>query len=476
MTRPVVQLWLLSATALAAAAPLAALAPASAQEAAWELTPCRVHVLLAIDAPEALGGLLGQSLPNFLSDRVDASIGAAWSITIEPAEGIARHEILNRIDRAHEGPVERFASSGDKLLLVALRATPFGYEFAAREYDRYLQIWGSTVRRECRQLSALREQLFALLWQTVAPLVRLELDASDESKVVLTPRGADLARKSDDAVSARPGDVFLPYLRRVDHEGEVVEDGIQRVPWTVVEVTNAERNRLDGRILSGTRRPLGVRRRGRIEQLAIALRADPQPQTIRLHSRTNASKALVGYEVYLQRGAKSDQLELLGVSNRQGEVVVEPNDARTALLYVKHGGIVLARVPVAFGAETRIDLPLPDDDIRLQAEQRLAALREELIDVVARRTILIARTRQKIAHQKYDEAGELLAALDQLPSRSQFSQRLMREARNHRSEDPQIQRRIDRLMATTEEVVGRYLDAKSVIELHGELRAAREGS
>ena len=86
------------------------------------------------------------------------------------------------------------------------------------------------------------------------------------------------------------------------------------------------------------------------------------------------------------------------------------------MLLIKHGGQLLAKLPVVPGAERRINVPLPDDEARLVAEARLAAVREDLIDVVARRNILMARTRQKIEKKDF-AAAQAVAALARRPAR-----------------------------------------------------------
>jgi hypothetical protein len=250
------------------------------------------------------------------------------------------------------------------------------------------------------------------------------------------------------------------------------------VPWAYIETAGPSDDGVhSGRIHSGTRRPFGVRRRGRIEQIAIGLRSDPAEVIVRLRSRTEPDKPLVDYEVSAQNTGE-DSRTPIGISDRNGQIVVPPGKSRIQLLYVKHGGAVLARFPIVPGAtNAHVDVPLPDDDIRLQAEARLAALREELVDVVARRNILMSRVKQEITDGDLKNAQTLLNALDQLPGRAQFNQQLSREARLHRSDDPQIQRRIDRLIATTQVVLAQYLDPRPVSDLHDELRAVKtEGS
>jgi hypothetical protein len=446
---------------------------AAADDRGWDYQPYRIHAVLAVDAPSGQSQEIAVELPKYLQRRVHVAIGPLWSLDIELATGSMRHRIFSAVAKTGDEPPVEFPAVGDKLILLAVRWSPDGFALTAREFDRYVQRWGMPIRMSCRQQQALPEQLFAITWQAVAPLVQLELDPDDEQRVRLMPRGAALMRAGSDALSLTPGDVLLPVFRRTTRGGEVIESGIQAVPWTYVEVAESEDETIVARIHSANRRPFGVRRQGYVEQLAIAIRAQPAETVLRLHSRTAPDKPLVGYQVFSQNPG-DEALTRLGSTNRDGTLPIPPGKSRIRTLYLKNGGQLLARLPIVPGAESQIDVPLPDDDPRLAAEARLAALREELIDVVARRNILMARVRQKIRESDFNTAQKLLADADQLPGRSQFNLTLSTAARTQRSDDPQIQRRIDQLIEATQTVMNQYLDLRPINQLHDELRAARK--
>jgi hypothetical protein len=420
--------WLLAATA-------------AGQVKYWDLEPYRIHAVLAIDAPDSMADDLFATLPEYLTDRTETAIGPAWRLSTSVADGAMRHRLLAGLSTLSADAIAEHAADADKLVVLTVRATPLGYKLQGREYDFYVERWGATIDRQCPQRAVLSERLFLLLRETVAPLARLALDPDDEHRVVLQLRGAGLPHKGV-APCAEPGDVFLPILRRTTREGEVVPNGIQVVPWTYVQAMEVDDETIVGELLSGTRRPLGVRRRGRVEQVAIALRPELPETTVRLHSRTHPDKPLVGYPVFAQTPGE-EATTPVGVSDSDGRL---------------------------------LEVPLPDDDVHQQAEARLAALREELIDVVARRNILMIRIRQKIEAGQLRQAAELLETLDDLPGRAQFNQTLAREARLHHSDDPQVQRRIDRLFAATQLVLGQFLDTRPINELHDELREAQQKS
>lgn len=444
----------------------------AAADRGWEYRPYQIRVILAIDVPGGLSAQLAVELPRYLERRAFAAVGPVWSLEAELATGAMRRRVLSEaIDSADIEPAE-FPFDGDKLLLLAVKWRPDGFELAAREFDRYVERWGAPLRRHSRQAESVAEQLFQLVCQAVAPLAQFELDPQDPQRVVLVPRGGALLNDKSAASWAGPGDVFQPILRRTARGGELVKGGIQRVPWTYLEVIKNDGEKVLARIQSGGRRPFGARRQGRTEQVAIAVRSDPAETIVRLHSRSATKKPLIGYEVFT-RSESGKSVSRIGATDRDGKLATPPAKDRVRVLYIKNGAQLLARLPVVPGAEPQIDVPLPDDEPRLAAEARLAALREDLIDVVARRNILMARAQQKIEQKDFAAAQKLLTAIDQLPGRAQFNLTLTTAARSTRSDDPQIQRRIDRLFEATQTVLTQFLDVRPISKLHDELRAAQ---
>ena len=444
----------------------------NADDRGWEFEPYRIHAVLAIDVPGGIAERLSSELPQYLERRVVAAIGPAWEFKLQIATGSLRRALLSGLAQFDGPPTIELPADGDKLLLLSLRGTPTGYELSAREFDRTAGRWGMPLERQSGQTEMLPEQLFALIWQTVAPLAQLELDPSDNSRVVLNPRGGKLWRDASNAPWVEPGDLFLPVMRRTTRGGELAKDGIQVVPWTYIESVEVNAGKVVGLIHSANRNPLGARRRGRVEQIAIALRAEPSETRLHLVSRTNPEKSLAGYEVYEQNAADKSTTRI-GSTDPAGTITIAPGSPPVKMVVIKHGGQLLARLPVVPIAEREVTVPLPDDDMRLAAETRLAALREDLVDVVVRRNILMARARQKIKDSDLPAAQTLLRSIDELPGRSQFNLTLTSAARLLRSDDPQIQRRIDQLFAATQTVLTQYLDTRPISELNEEFRAAQ---
>jgi hypothetical protein len=442
------------------------------KDGGWDLESYNIQINIALDAPGGLSEHLAAELPRYLAERVEASLAPLWRCNVKIAAGGERAKLLAAIMAADPPPAD-FSKDKDKLLIALVSMAPDGLKLTTREFDRYVQRWGPPLTRTSRQTSYVPEQLFSLVYKSFSPLARIEIDPKDARKVTLKPRGAQLPRHAGSPPIAKPGDLFVPFLRRTTRGGELEKkDGIVPVLWTFVEAAAIEDNAIVGRFQSASRRPIMTRRQGRIEPVAIAIHTDPAPTTLRLHSRTAAEKPLVGYEVFAQRPG-DEKLTRIGASDATGRITIPPGKAPLQFLFVKHGGQLFARVPVVSGEKQRIDIPLPDDDARLAAEASLAAVREDLVDVVARRNILISRARQKIEKKDYAAAQELLRSLNDLPGRQQFKITMDTTKRSVRSDDPLMQRRIDRLFDATDTLLTKFLDVKPINEVNDELREAQ---
>jgi hypothetical protein len=455
------------AVAIVAPAPLS-----HANEGGWDLERYHVQINIATDVPGGLAEQLAADLPRYLSNRMESCLFPTWLCDVKIAAGTERPQVFADVAAPADLAPPKLPANKDKLLLATVRWTPDAMVLAAREFDRYVQRWSPTIHREVRQSDALSEQIFLLLSETLSPLAQFEPDAADSHRARLTPRGASLPQFPGAGLPAKPGDVYLPILRRTARNGEVEKNGIQIVPWTLIEIAEVKNNAVVGRFQSANRRPLSAKRQGRLELVAIALRADPATSVVRLRSRSAADKPLVGYEVYSQKPG-DEALVRIGLSDVAGQVSIPPIKTPIQFLLIKHGGQLFARVPIVAGAQAQINVPLPDDDARLAAEARLAEVREDLIDVVARRNILISRVRQKIQKKDYKAIDDLLRALDDLPGRPQFSVTLDTAEQTLRSDDAAMQKRIKQLFDTTRTLLTQYLDLKPINQLKEDLREAQ---
>ena len=445
----------------------------------WALTPYKIRAMIAVDSRMIASDQLVERVAEHLSQRADSSIGPIWDLRVEPLgsgervsalRGYSDDELLDRAsDGANEG-----ADPVDKLIVVTIEETLEGFVLKGVECDPLLEHVGRRRTSPPCDLRNVPEEAFRLLLEVFSPVAMFEVDRETHEHATLSFRGARLPRRPGAPIWGEPNDVLLPVLRRTDREGNVVENGVQEAPWTYFLFADDQRGsdlRSRARIYSHTKRPFGTRRRGRVDHFAILLRRDEHPTKIHLHVRQQPDEPLAGYQAYVQDGDNAPR-ELLGVTNDDGVITVERGAAPIQIVFIKSGSQLVAKAPTPVGAVDQIDIPLPDERKRLEAEAKLGLLREELIDLIARRSILAARIRDDIRKGEKQRAREMLNKLDGMPGRAQFSLRLNRVKQQSKSDDPQVQARIDKLFNDTAIVLSAFLGTGEVNKLRRELAAA----
>lgn len=458
--------------ALALAAVFIIATQATAADKDWDQSPYQVHITIAADTAVRPQPALGESLSKALSERIASAISPLWITTIQvAADAKTRRECLHLRALPWEElppPLKEF----DKLIWLAIRATAQGYDLSAREFDVYTRQWGAIHRRTVPQTAYLPEACFDLLTSVFTPLALIEPITDNDAQVLLHFKGDGLPRRSDGDLFTKPGDVFQPVLRRSDRSGKLAEGGVTPVPWTYLTTAPSSDGRRLADVHTGTRRPFAMQRRGRVEQLAVALKNPPGPAKVRFHARTDPKQGLAGYEVF--RNAVEGSPELIGVTDRTGVVAIPPGDqGGVTMILLRSDGQLLAKLPVPAGSGAMLEIPVADNVSRLRAQSESQVVREQLVDVVARRAILISRIRAMLAKNRVEDARKVMVELDSLPTASVFGRTIDVAARKiPASKDATVQRTIDKMFSSTRELLGKFLDRRAIIDLQSQVNAA----
>ncbi len=443
----------------------------------WELSPYRVQVEVSLQTSALVKQRLQAELPHFLRRRASIAMGPLWRLTVEPAPlGAARRADPKRLGRKTEEQLAETRRRFDKAFLLVVREGPLGMVVSAQEYDCLLETWGPIVTGESSDLRSLYELCFSRLTRAFTPMAQFSVIRETPNQVELRFRGSALPLVSHQAKGGNLGQIFRPVLRRTNREGQPVEGGIQPVAWTYLRVDPVKSmptsKPTTATIHSHTARPFGLRRRGRVDQLATLVRAGQEETHLRLHARDQKDIPLGGFLVY-QRNVGQKEPKLIGKTNRNGVVTIPRGETSIQIVLVQSSGQWIAKIPVVPGSDRRVEAPLLDDRKRLEAEAKLTAIREELIDIVARRNILAARTRIKIKQHDLEGARALVKTLERLPTASEFEQRRIRkQERLIQSKDRRVQARIEKLFSETRAVLAEFLTPGLVQELKGEIATA----
>ncbi|MBX9791819.1 MAG: hypothetical protein K2Y37_23090 [Pirellulales bacterium] len=461
----------------------------------WGATPYRIEIWVAID-PACGDDALFAELSEALATQIDRLIGGAWDARIKPAPAPLLRAALVDLDHlpveswpkpeatSTAEPVESItnrppseqahteSAAIDKQIVLAVSRASAGWQLAARELDGGSGLQGCTVRRTANDRQGLSEAAFRTLLAAFAPLARI---ATVEGKAIeLDWRASKLPHRDPGLQLMHPGDLLLPVVREFDRAGAVRR--VQPLEWTFIRVDDGAGSPNRGTLFSGLRAPLGRRRRGRVEQVAIVVRPSAGSTRLELCSRTQPERPLIGYEVYAH-APDSTETRLLGATDGRGQFLVAARASEPLqILIVKHGQEFLARLPIVPGLFAQQRAPVVDDDLRMAVEGYVVGLQERLVDTIVRRKILLARLRMRIEQGRAGEAQPLMDELRKVETKERLLNELAGRERATVTDDPVSTARIRKLFADTREAIERYLDPNEIDAAERELAAARSGT
>jgi hypothetical protein len=454
---------------------------AQAAQSVWELTPYRIRVLLAVAAKPELTERLVEHVRAVVTERADSSIGSSWDLYVESAPSALQTPMLASLDAMtfESLPPELLDGGDDKAILLAIDFRNGDYVVGARDFDLRCRLNTAAVFRRVADRATLGDEAFRAVAAAFAPLAQIESDPDkqDKARFKLRLRAAALPLADPTLTAVRPGDVFRGAIRFNDRDGKLRK--LMPLDWTFLTVQEVNGSELAVNLHTGLRSPLSGRRRGRAEQLALLTRPPGGSTQLQLRSRAlpgkpGSSRPLAGYEIY-SHPADSPTTTLLGRTDGRGELTVPADASPLRVLLVKHGGETMARLPIMPGLLPFAHAEVPDDDARLAAEGQVTGLQENLIELVANRAVLMVRIRARMRDGKLDEAKQLMEELRKLGRQDDLSLLIDLRKRAAISDDPRMQKKIDRLFEDTREIVIRFLSQAEVDKLETDLEKAFRG-
>jgi hypothetical protein len=453
----------------------------------FDLAPYRVMVRVTFAADPTVTPALRHHVIATLTARIGTTFGPTW--TLLPAE---RSSVVedNEITPPNEQFLERLTygaveakiadASCQKAYILFIRPHESQWLIVGREWDRAVQRLGPVLSATTVDRRAIAGAALGLLERLFSPIVIIN-DADRESKAVTgTVHSGSIPPGDPSAVPLKKGGLLLAYFRFLDSRGNVRK--VQLVPWTYLVLDEFKDGRAKCAVASSYRAPLAANMRRRVEAVAILVRPSLAETRLKLVVGRGANKPLAGLFVDSQRlvpnqsekEARAQPRQQL-LSDRQGTVLI-PADSNhpLRLLEIRSGTVLLARRPFVAGIEPDVSLELADDETRLNAQRDVDLLRIQLIETVARRAALIARTRAALKQSDRDATQQLLADLDHLPKADFYLGKLneirvvsVEEAIRRR--DPVSERRIEELCQNTRALIEQYLGEDRVQTLHEEV-------
>ncbi len=450
-------------------------------ERPWELRPYRVLISLAMESSPALTSRFHDQLEETLRVRIAGLLGNYWEPQFEfnhwllPATGRA----LARLDA--DDLAARFqATEFDKVMVLALE-NDRGLRLSGCEWDRSSGQRGPVLHRDVIDRRRTGAVALELLFDLFRPLARI--DETEGGTTELRARAGELLAPQSSSVMFQPGDLLSPYFRYLNRDKQL--RSIQPVPWTYLRIGDITRSRMTAEVETAFNAPLGGSRR-RVELVAIRSHPRHAATRLRLAPRNNPGRPLVGVRVrvyeHLPTEDDPDPAMTELMTDRSGlvEIPRSPDDPLRRLL-VHSGGAVLANVPFVPGLVPDVSMELPDDLARLGAEGNLAIVQGELIDVVSRRTIMLARALSLARKEQWKQADELMAQVGRQPTIAGFKSKVLAirvpaVAESRRNRDRSGEQRIVAMCRQLEELAERYLARDAVRDVAAEIKELRQFS
>ena len=455
---------------------------AEPEETPWEWTPYSVclHFEMDRDVLRQIRVRDAEELMATLTPRIKEVarnwIGGLW--TLDSATGVFPEHLFqdNQLPDSltlQEPEIQAFFDSGfDKHIYIRITSATKSVRVESRELDTRTWTAFGHGAVEVENISELPDAVFRAAFQCFSPIANVERVLP--SHVILRVRGGEmipprfLPSENNSAASRQAemllgkGDVFVPFLRSWGKSGKI--ETIKVIPWTALLVEKIERSRIECSTESGIRNPLGVRRRGRSEYVAILPHLGEKPTKLVVKPRAgNADQTdnevtpfLAKYGIY-EKTAENEKGILLGETDSRGEIVVPYTpETRLRSLLVRDGEILVARLPLIQSWKAFYPIKVPDDETRIAAESVLMGIQEEVIDQITLRMILKARIEKHEATGNTQGLAKAKSELERLKSREQFLMQLELERRKYSSPDPIVQRRLEKMFDTTQKIIHQY--------------------
>lgn len=466
--------------AFATALWLASCGAAQAQ-ALLERSPYRICLVVTTDNSPGLLQADAAALQERLLQEIESRIGGVWQVELptetatSPAANEQRPPIslrhvarrgLRKLDQVEPEQLAVTATGLDKILFVHVGTAAWGaYDVTAREFDVRTQTLGTVAWLECAQRPMLPSLAFQALLRAFSPLAEVETVSGKEATLRLKAAALPLPDKKLQFV--QPGDIFRATVRFNYRDGSLRR--LHPIEWTFLVAQQVEGPVATCEVFTGLRSPLSARRRGLVEQLAVVVRPTYGETQLKLVASGTSEQPLPGYTVHAQVPGEVATTPL-GTTDRQGQLVIPPVATPLRILLIMHGGELLARLPIVPGLEPQLVAKVPDDRVRFQVEAAMAGIQEQVIDVYARRTVLLSQCEAQLEAGNMELAKRLLEELRKLKTAEAFQAELNQLERRTFVNDPRMKRRIDKLIGDTRQVVQNQLGDGEVDRLATEFQ------
>lgn len=435
----------------------------TAADAPIERRPYRIRAWVVVDPSCRLDAPTRGELIRRWRTLVSRHVGAPWAL--EVAEGEGPLAAVAGLDDLRAEAVASAVTGLDRGWVIVIREGPEGCEMQGRALDAGSGTLGPKVTRAAPFRDDLPRSLFALGLDLFEP----SAEVGEESAGVVTLRvqGAALPVADPAAAVVAPGRVFRPFRVFEKPDGSTLR--LDAIRSTYIKINAVDGGIARGRVVSAYANPLTRKVVQRNRLIALGVRPSAVETRLRFLGPPPEKSPAAGYSLTARAAPEALPREV-GTTDREGRVVLKPGfaDGLTILRLMAADVEPLAEFPLIPGeaAEERtiVLAGLMADAVAFQT--KLVALRDEIVDLVARRSRLESLLKSRAEGEAWDDVKGLLDDYGKLATRKAIDARLQRlEADARARQTPKnavLTKSAQVLLADTKGLVDRYLDDEAI--------------
>ena len=384
------------------------------------------------------------------------------------------------IDPKIPGAVAPKIENPDKVFIVRIETSASPMSISVRELDCPMRFMGPIVTASAIDQRTLADAVARATLKSFAPIVRLDnvgkKNASGRVRagglLMIENAEGELVLDESSPAAIKPGDLLQPMIRRIDRFGN--PSLLEIVDFAYLKAAELDKAKIELDAYAGRVGTLQGRSDRRTMRTAMKIRPFLDETIVRLHAQGEPDVPLIGYDIF-SKELDSREMELVGRTDWDGRIWIKKTDQPLMLLYVKNGRSVLAKLPVVPGQSEMEVADIRGDDTRLRAEAYLKGVENQIVDLVAIRTLLAARIRIKLEKGDLESARELFRALKEQPSYTLIADDMDFQSTVIQTESKSQNAAIRRMFGRTRELLKEHISDALINSLQRDLIAVEKG-
>ena len=425
--------------------------------------PYKIKTYVVVDPKARLDVRGRQNLIDSWLAFTRRFVGPPWEIEVAPDAGpLGGLDILS-LDRA---AILKAGDKFDKVWLILVQASRNGYELIGREYDMRTARLGQPFVHPCPWPADAPRILFQLTLDMFSPSA--DVGESVGGAVKLRVQASGLPVADPIGAVAKVGAFYRPIRAILKPDGKTVIR-MEEVPYTFLQISSVDGTNVLTKLITTMKAPFVRRARGgRVTYLVLGLKPANYPSRFKFVEGPQKDPA-AGYVLTGQAYPKGTPREL-GTTDREGRIVLPPDFADGLVMMYLLGGKIepMARFPWMPGesAEEKIIQVIPNPEA-VALETAVNAMRDEIYDLVGRRSRLLKKIKDRIQGDDWDEAKKIVAQFEKLPNAKVFEERIKTikddaTRRQTESKKPILTPQAAKLVESVNDLIARYLDDKDI--------------